>query len=181
MPLNQVKFEPVLLSDDDLELIAAEESGAPLDHIYRMKAVDALNSLENALIEGSGSTNSFKRRPPGQDLRFHLLRAAKEGGPLATCDPKLINEFVECYYHARHEPLPVFDKSDYEQYMGLLDKLIECTTNRSTSTQKSSLKKPSLSLSPHAKNTSVTVNGKNTVRIIVPQDSREQDRDETSV
>lgn len=142
-----------------------------------MQTVDSLSLLENALVEAG--TFNFKRRPPGQDLRFYLLRAAKEGGPLCGCDSKLINEFVEVYYHARHEPLPEFGKPDFEHYMTLLDNLIDSTANRSTSTQKSALKKPSISLSPHAKNTSVAVNGKNTVRIIVPRN--DHDKDETSV
>lgn len=83
-----------------------------------MKAVDALSSLEKALIDAAGS--DIIKRPPGQDIRVYLLKLAKEG-PLQGCETKLIHQFVDLYKHARHEPTPVFGPEEYDQYMNLLN------------------------------------------------------------
>lgn len=84
-----------------------------------MKAIDSLSALEAAIVETTNCPDL--KRPPGQDLRYYLLKLVKDDGPLSNCDPKLINEFVDCYNSARHEPFPHFGSQHYTQFMTLLN------------------------------------------------------------
>lgn len=137
-----------------------------------MKALDSLSLLEQALTEAGGE--SFKKRPSGQDLRFHLVRLTKDGGLLSKCEAKMVSEFIEVYYHARHEPLPVFTVSHYERFTSLLEYLMTNIINLRSSAKKRNVTFPS-SGSPKA--TSVSVNGK--TKILT--NAAESDANETSV
>ena len=89
-------------------------------HIYRLKAIDALKILENDISSSMLTNDSLERRPQGQDLKFYLMRVARDGGPLESCDKKLLEDFAERYNHARHEAVPVFGEESYKEYMKLL-------------------------------------------------------------
>ena len=102
------------------------------NHFYRMKTVDSLGILEKAIEESN--CDPMYKRPAGQDLRVYLLRLTKDNGPLAKCDTKLIDQFVDCYNIARHEPTPVFGKEDYENYLNLLNAIKSHLNIKSTST-----------------------------------------------
>lgn len=132
-----------------------------------MKAVDALPHLERAINDVIKDPS--QRRLPGQDLRFFLLKQAKSG-VLCGCDPKLINQFVDAYNHARHEPNPPFGKEEYKNFVILLTQIKEQVGKRSPRSRKSTgsssshpspLKTP-ISTNPTAKQTSAQMirNGK---------------------
>lgn len=87
-----------------------------------MKALDQLSLLENAIMQ-SCNFNSEYRRPPKQDLRYHLIRLTRKGSPLEGCDTRLIHQFVDAYQHARHESTPEFTEKDYNNYMNLMKKI----------------------------------------------------------
>jgi hypothetical protein len=183
--VKDIKFEPCLVHDEDVledneatPSVDRSNSGV-YDHVYRMRAVDALVTLESAIIEGN--SDSAKKRPPGQDLRFYLIRMAKEGGPLFGCDTKLIHEFVDMYNQARHEPSPVFRAPEFQQYMALLNRIRDnIVVKRTPSSKKSNLSTPN----HRPKATQVAINGRTTVRIITPISSgpsESEPNNETSV
>lgn len=91
-------------------------------HYWRMKALDQLSLLEDA-IKLSCSSNPDYHRPAKQDLRYHLIRLTKKGGPLDGCDTRLINQFVDAYQHGRHEPTPQFLEKEFNHYMNLMNKI----------------------------------------------------------
>jgi len=174
--VKEIKFEPKLVDDELLpeQVAANNDDGKHFDHIFRMKSVDKLTELQQAIIDAKPGVEP---RPPGQDLRFFLHRMARDGQPLSGCDSSLINEFVDIYSHARHEPTPVFTEIDYKRYMDLLTKLISHVRGKSDGAPP--LSKPS---SPqqqsNTKSTSVALNGRTTVRIITPDGG---ELDESSV
>ena len=86
-----------------------------------MKAIDALQDLENELVKAYGDERI--RRHPRSDLRAYLINLRKEDLPLFGCDSKLIHEFVESYIHARSDPIPVFGRDEFQNYMILLNKI----------------------------------------------------------
>ena len=86
--------------------------------------MDALADLEAAIVETSGDYSL--KRPPGQDLRYYLLRLVKDDGPLSDCDTKLINEFVDCYNSGRHEPFPHFGSEHFNHLMNLMNTIRSC-------------------------------------------------------
>lgn len=143
------------------------------DHYYRMRAVDSLVALESAIVDSGGPSC---KRPPGQDIGFHLHRMAKEGGPLHGCETKLISQYVDAYNHARHEPCPVFSKPEYDRFKQLQLAIADCIRVK----RASALKKTGALSRSNPKSTSVGINGRTTVRIITPQDS-DGDANETSV
>ena len=136
-----------------------------------MKAVDDLKSLERVLLVSRSNTEG---RPSGQDLRFYLLRMAREGNPLNGCDSSIITEYVDMYSHARHEATPVFTESEFKRYKEALNQLIDHVRKNNTtcSRRKESPKSQS------AKSTSVALNGNTTVRILTPNP---EELDESSV
>ncbi|CAG2164268.1 unnamed protein product [Oppiella nova] len=134
--VRDITFEPNLLNYLNYE--STESKDVDYDHIYRMKAIDSLALLEAEMIEATGDYSL--KRPPGQDLRYYLLRLVKDDGPLINCDTKLINHFVDSYNSARHEPYPHFGLENYNQFMTLLNTIRNCITTKTSPNRKSVLK-----------------------------------------
>lgn len=114
--VKDIKLEPQLLSSENSISTTSPQ-------IYRMKVVDALKILENDISSSLPLNASFKIRPQGQDLKFYLMRMAREGGPLESCDKKLLEDISERYNHARHEAVPVFGFESYTEYMRVLEEI----------------------------------------------------------
>jgi len=87
-----------------------------------MKAIDLLKSLEDDIVRACGNDETM-RRHPCHDLRIYLLNLRKEDLPLAMCESKLINEFVEIYTNARSDPTPDFGPDEFEKYISLLNRI----------------------------------------------------------
>ena len=85
--VKDIKLEPQLLSSTDDSVPVTHP------HIYRMKAVDALKILENDISASMSPNESLRQRPQGQDLKFYLMRMARDGGPLESCEKKLLEDF----------------------------------------------------------------------------------------
>lgn len=85
-----------------------------------MKAVDDLKYLEELLI--SIGKSGIKRRPRS-DLRAYLLNLTAPGQLLYNCDLKLLQQFIDLYYHARHDAEPPFGANEYKEYVRLHRKL----------------------------------------------------------
>lgn len=128
--VRDITFEPNLLNRINSNLTKEPN----YQHIYRMKAIDSLSTLESAIIETMGDHNL--KRPPGQDLRYYLLKLVRDDGPLSNCDTKLINQFVDSYNSARHEPYPNFGSENYNQFMTSLNTIRNCIITKSCPNQK---------------------------------------------
>lgn len=115
--VKDIKLDPQLLLTENSSPISTNP------HIYRMKAVDALKVLESDISSSISSNDNQQRRPPGQDLKFYLMRMARDGGPLESCEKKLLEDFAERYNHARHEALPDFGVDSYKEYMKILHEI----------------------------------------------------------
>lgn len=112
--VKDIKYEPKLInSEEDME----KENVYP--HIYRMKAVDSLKSIEECIVRATGDVSYS--RPPGQDVRYYL---ARNSFLLSSVDQRVIDSFVDSYTHARHEPLPVFGLTEYTRHMDLVNEII---------------------------------------------------------
>jgi hypothetical protein len=116
-----------------------------------MKAIDSLSILEASIVDSCGDQK--RKRPPGQDLRYYLLKLVKEDGPLSNCDTKLINQFVDSYNSARHEPFPLFGLEEYNHFMTLLNTIRNGITNKNSP--------------PNRKSSTVTNRGRDTTAQMV--------------
>lgn len=149
--VKDIKLEPQLLPSID--------DSVPITHphIYRMKAVDALKILENDISASMSVNESLRQRSQGQDLKFYLMRLARDGGPLESCEKKLLEDFAEKYNHARHEAIPVFGEESLKEYMRLLEEIrskIKPSQQNNDSGIRSRL----------VNSSSVIINGQNVVR-----------------
>jgi len=117
---KEIKMEPLLISGDNQFHEFQTTDEVPTEHYYRMKAIDELKKLEE-LVQNIGG-NDVKRKP-NHDLRDYLIGLTKNNQILNKCDLKLINQFVDLYSHARHEPNPVFGKRLFNEYMSLNQKI----------------------------------------------------------
>ncbi|CAG2100464.1 unnamed protein product [Medioppia subpectinata] len=130
--VRDITYEPNLLNYLHFESNESKEKN--YEHIYRMKAIDSLATLEADIVEVTADCSL--KRPPGQDLRYYLLRLVKDDGPLNNCDTKLINQFVDSYNSARHEPYPHFGLDQYNQFMTLLNTIRNCITTKTSPNRK---------------------------------------------
>lgn len=92
----------------------------PTEHFYRMKAIDELKKLEQLIVNIGGET---VKRKANHDLRDYLISLTKNNQVLSKCDLKILNQFVDLYLHARHEPNPVFGKKHFDDYMSLIQEI----------------------------------------------------------
>lgn len=126
--VKDIKFEPKLFTE---ELNEKDQQVYP--HVYRMKAVDTLKDIEEAIVTSTGDTS--KRKPFGQDVKFYLQSLIQPGDPLESVDPKTIDAFVESYIHAKHEPLPLFGVNEYNKHVELVNEIIASITKLESSSQ----------------------------------------------
>ena len=136
---NEIKTEPLLLNGENQfhEFQSTDEGiinklftinniiiqlfslfKVPTEHYYRMKTIDELKKLEELIVNISGDE---VKRKANHDLRDYLVSLTKENKILNKCDLKILNQFVDLYLHARHEP--VFGKKHFNVYMNLIQKI----------------------------------------------------------
>lgn len=141
--VKEIRYEPRLINDDNqcscegstlhfkfsfrinVYLSFYPESTANVSrykHIYRMKAIDALKTLEDDIVRAAGGDETL-RRAPGADLRVYLLNLRKAGCPLQGVPSKLLNEFVEAYTNARSDPIPDFGAEELSRYQALMGRI----------------------------------------------------------
>ncbi|KAH9392643.1 hypothetical protein TYRP_005728 [Tyrophagus putrescentiae] len=142
--VREIRYEPRLINEDNQ--CSCEANISRYKHIYRMKAIDALKTLEDDIVRACGGDESV-RRPPGADLRVYLLNLRKGGYcPLQGIESKLINEFVEAYSNARSDPIPDFGAEELERYLSLLRRIqaaiISTASTTTTAAQQSSSRHP---------------------------------------
>lgn len=163
--VKDIKYEPRLINEEN------KETEPVYLHIYRMKAVDSLHDIEDAIV--SACDDESKRRPPGQDVGFYLKRLTRPGYPLESVDSRIITSFIDSYTHARHEPLPVFGADEYSKHTDLVNQILKSiskTTTKATidapksTTQESTFQRRNnsnnTSTPAEAKSTSIFINGR---------------------
>lgn len=115
--VSDIGYEPRLLKEDNTSDNFTQNSLNHPTHIYRMKAVDALLQLEEAIA----AADAHKIRQPGHDLRIYLHYLMRTG-VLAGIECSRVHKFVDLYEHARHDPSD-FAVEEFSQYMELLNSL----------------------------------------------------------
>lgn len=95
-----------------------------------MKAIDELKKLEELIVNIGGDQ---VKRKTNHDLRDYLIGLTKDDQLLSKCDLKMLNQFVDLYSHARHEP--VFGKKSFNEYMNLVQKIQKFIAKASSHSQ----------------------------------------------
>jgi hypothetical protein len=117
--VKDIMYEPPLLNQDMEERLLPMAEQDTSHFLYRMKAVDAVSMLYIELKKcGSNSC-----RKAGAPLKVFLLEQ-RQIGPLEGLRLDLIEKFCNSYDHARHDPKE-FTKADYQQFMDLLNHLVQ--------------------------------------------------------
>lgn len=92
-----------------------------------MKAIDNFKKLEQLIVNIGGDD---VKRKADHDLRDYLIGLTKNNQILSKCDLTILNQFVDLYIHARHEPIPVFGKKLFKEYMNLLEEIQKFITKK---------------------------------------------------
>lgn len=118
----EVKYEPRLLRRSEGstdEMLNTNLNADSCHFLYRMKAMDALYTLDEELEKYSVN---IKRQKGGHSIRSFLLEL-RQDGPLDGLNVSTVEKFTEAYDHARHDP-EEFLLPQYQEYMKLLNDII---------------------------------------------------------
>lgn len=116
--VKEITYEPQLLPADAEEKLSSAAAADARHYVYRMKTVDSLAVLDAELMK-CGMT----MRKPSTPLKPFLLDARQTGCPLEGARLDLVEQFANCYEHARHDSAE-FTVSHYEEFVRLLNQLL---------------------------------------------------------
>ncbi|XP_069507829.1 protein C1orf43 homolog isoform X2 [Ambystoma mexicanum] len=163
--VQEVKYEPQLLSEDDHRLQELEERGHEgcYNYLYRMRALDAIrasaylmrilrNCPEHALVESphslniSGSCSSKDELPfqdagkhprslIGKNFRSYLVELRNSSTPFKGVRKSLIDTLLDGYEAAR-SGTGVFGKREFTKYQEALQELAAVIKARGVSSQR---------------------------------------------
>ncbi|KAF8794223.1 Protein C1orf43 like protein [Argiope bruennichi] len=98
--VKTIAYQPTLLKKSD-EIYFTEEANSihkPC-HLYRMKALDSISTLDAAII----AADPTKVRSFNQDYRVYLVRLY-QNGLFGQLEISTIHRYADLYELARHEP-----------------------------------------------------------------------------
>ncbi|KAM4861801.1 protein C1orf43 homolog isoform 2-T2 [Thomomys bottae] len=124
--VQDIKYEPQLLADDDARLLQLETQGnqSCCNYLYRMKALDA--------IRASGR---HPRSLMGKNFRSYLLDLRNTTTPFKGVRKALIDILLDGYETARYGT-GVFGQSEYLRYQEALSELATVVKARIGSSQR---------------------------------------------
>lgn len=124
-----VAYEPTLLTEDDKRhnsLVAEQEvkdgSEAEEQHnyLYRMKTLDDMKKLEDALCRADDSL----KRHPFKDLKLHLRDVkSHSSGVMRTVRSSQIKTLTDAYEHARYKA-ESYGKKEYNKFLEVLNDVL---------------------------------------------------------
>ncbi|XP_075418616.1 protein C1orf43 homolog isoform X2 [Tenrec ecaudatus] len=116
--VQDIKYEPQLLADDDARLLQLETQGHQnrYNYLHRMKALDAI-------------------RAAGRNFRSYLLDLRNASTPFKGVRKALIDTLLDGYETARYGT-GVFGQSEYLRYQEALTELATAVKARSGSSQR---------------------------------------------
>ncbi|XP_032829862.2 protein C1orf43 homolog [Petromyzon marinus] len=118
--IQELSWAPKFLTESDPRLQQLQELGpnCGYNYLYRMKALDAVDQLDERLQELEPLMRCHAR-----NLRVHLLDLLRtHPGELTVCD-STVHAFADAYDHARYGTQE-FGEVEFEKYMDLLNELM---------------------------------------------------------
>ncbi|XP_021088701.1 protein C1orf43 homolog isoform X3 [Mesocricetus auratus] len=132
--VQDIKYEPQLLADDDTRLLQLETQGNETgcyNYLYRMKALDAIRASEIPFhAEGRHPCSLM-----GKNFRSYLLDLRNTSTPFKGVRKALIDTLLDGYETARYGT-GVFGQSEYLRYQEALSELATVVKARIGSSQR---------------------------------------------
>lgn len=131
--VQDIKYEPQLLADDDTRLLQLETQGnqSCYNYLYRMKALDAIRASEIPFhAEGRHPCSLM-----GKNFRSYLLELRNTTTPFKGVRKALIDTLLDGYETARYGT-GVFGQSEYLRYQEALSELATVVKARIGSSQR---------------------------------------------
>ncbi|XP_025244894.1 uncharacterized protein C1orf43 homolog isoform X6 [Theropithecus gelada] len=118
--VQDIKYEPQLLADDDARLLQLETQGnqSCYNYLYRMKALDAIRTSEIPFH----SEGRHPRSLMGKNFRSYLLDLRNTSTPFKGVRKALIDTLLDGYETARYGT-GVFGQNEYLRYQEALSEL----------------------------------------------------------
>ncbi|EHB07286.1 hypothetical protein GW7_05175 [Heterocephalus glaber] len=115
--VQDIKYEPQLLADDDTRLLQLETQGnqSCYNYLYRMKALDAIRASEIPFHAEGRHPRSLM----GKNFRSYLLDLRNTSTPFKGVRKALIDTLLDGYETARYGT-GVFGQSEYLRYQEAL-------------------------------------------------------------
>nr|XP_023409779.1 uncharacterized protein C1orf43 homolog isoform X2 [Loxodonta africana] len=131
--VQDIKYEPQLLADDDARLLQLETQGTQncYNYLYRMKALDAIRASEIPFHAEGRHPRSLM----GKNFRSYLLDLRNASTPFKGVRKALIDTLLDGYETARYGT-GVFGQSEYLRYQEALTELATAVKARSGSSQR---------------------------------------------
>ncbi|XP_071845176.1 protein C1orf43 homolog [Apostichopus japonicus] len=118
--INQIKYEPKLLVENDYRLTKGDISGEKCSYIYRLKALDAYKQFDHLVKK----VESRLERTPDCSVRKFVIQVRESPiTPMKGASSNLCKAFIDAYEHARYG-YKVFSEAEYNNYMALLHELL---------------------------------------------------------
>ncbi|XP_004388625.1 protein C1orf43 homolog isoform X2 [Trichechus manatus latirostris] len=131
--VQDIKYEPQLLANDDARLLQLETQGNQncYNYLYRMKALDAIRASEIPFHAEGRHPRSLM----GKNFRSYLLDLRNTSTPFKGVRKALIDTLLDGYETARYGT-GVFGQSEYLRYQEALTELATAVKARSGSSQR---------------------------------------------
>ncbi|XP_069507846.1 protein C1orf43 homolog isoform X4 [Ambystoma mexicanum] len=131
--VQEVKYEPQLLSEDDHRLQELEERGHEgcYNYLYRMRALDAIRASELPFQDAGKHPRSLI----GKNFRSYLVELRNSSTPFKGVRKSLIDTLLDGYEAAR-SGTGVFGKREFTKYQEALQELAAVIKARGVSSQR---------------------------------------------
>nr|KAF6315834.1 hypothetical protein mPipKuh1_001755 [Pipistrellus kuhlii] len=131
--VQDIKYEPQLLADDDARLLQLDTPGnqSCYNYLYRMKALDAIRASEIPFHAEGRHPRSLM----GKNFRSYLLDLRNTSTPFKGVRKPLIDTLLDGYETARYGT-GVFGQREYLRYQEALSELATVVKARSGSSQR---------------------------------------------
>ncbi|KAJ7307309.1 hypothetical protein JRQ81_009316 [Phrynocephalus forsythii] len=130
--VQDIKYEPRLLSYDDVRLLQLESPRSPCsyNYVYRMKALDAVRESEIPFISEGRHPKSLI----GKNFRSYLVDLRNASTPFKGIRKSLIDTLLDGYDNARYGT-GTFGKTEYLKYQEALYELAAIIKSRGGGSQ----------------------------------------------
>uniref|UniRef100_A0A493TUN6 Chromosome 1 open reading frame 43 n=1 Tax=Anas platyrhynchos platyrhynchos TaxID=8840 RepID=A0A493TUN6_ANAPP len=131
--VQDIKYEPRLLAEDDSRLLQLETQGTPgcYNYLYRMKALDAIRTSEIPFH----ADGRYPKSLIGKNFCAYLLELRNSSASFKGIRKALIDTLLDGYESARYGT-GVFGKPEYLKYQDALNELANLTKARAGSSQR---------------------------------------------
>lgn len=131
--VQEVKYEPQLLAEDDSRLRELEERGHEgcYNYLYRMRTLDAIRASELPFLDAGKHPRSLI----GKNFRSYLVELRNSSTPFKGVRKSLIDTLLDGYEAARYGT-GVFGKKEFTKYQEALQELVAIIKARGLGNQR---------------------------------------------